>query len=191
METFILLPVWFDVGAAEHFNFIIPVLKVLHSTAAQQRKGFGFSCRFQSVLTWTAFTSALTISSMLSCFQFEAEATFCPTWFFSKILKEGVIYKYNLVAVFLSTFVPSSRGPSLWPKVHWSAHLCRTIRVGEIMSNFNFCRDWRSMFRLACFSDSLDRGSFANIVIVINNLFRMSFYPQMALDQLCFLGFSS
>ena len=41
----ILVPVWFDVGAAEHFNFIIPVLKVLHSTAAQQRKSFGFSCR--------------------------------------------------------------------------------------------------------------------------------------------------
>ena len=40
----IFLPVWFDVGAAEHFNFIIPVLKVLHSTATQQRKSFGFSC---------------------------------------------------------------------------------------------------------------------------------------------------
>ena len=47
----ILLPVWFDVGAAEHFNFIIPVLKVLHSTATQQRKSFGFSCRFQTELT--------------------------------------------------------------------------------------------------------------------------------------------
>ena len=55
--------------------------------------------------------------------------------FFSEILKEAAIYKNNLVAVFLFTFVPSSRGPSLWPKVHWSAHLCRSH---EIMSNFNF-----------------------------------------------------
>ena len=39
------------------------------------------------------------------------------------------------------------------------------------------------MFWLACFSDSLDRGSFANIVTDLNNLFRMSFHPQMALDQ--------
>ena len=44
------------------------------------------------------------------------------------------------------------------------------------------------MFWLACFSDYFHRGSFANIVIEINNLFGMSFYPQMALDQLSFWG---
>ena len=59
------------------------------------------------------------------------------------------------------------------------------------MSNSNVCKDWRGMFWLACFSDSLDRGSFANIVTDLNNLFRMSFYPQMALDQLSFWGSSN
>ena len=44
------------------------------------------------------------------------------------------------------------------------------------------------MFWLACFSDYFHRGYFANIVIEINNLFGMSFYPQMALDQLSFRG---
>ena len=42
------------------------------------------------------------------------------------------------------------------------------------------------MFWLACFSDSLDQGFFANIVIKMTNF--DDFYPQMALDQLSFWG---